>query len=56
MCKKIYPKLVNKTLKYKVLLLTNIINTGGHYIRMQFYVIQPVARVDSELSSYDMIE
>ena len=56
MCRKIYPKLVNKTLKYKVLLLTNTINTRGHYTRIQFYVIQPVTRVDADLSSYDMIE
>ena len=39
-----------------MLLFTGIINTRGHYARQKFYVIQPVARVDSDLSSYDMIE
>ena len=39
-----------------MLLLTGIINTSGHYARKKFYVIQPVIRVDSDLSSYDMIE
>ena len=39
-----------------MLLLTGIINTRGHYARQKFYVIQPVTRVDSNLSSYDMIE
>ena len=39
-----------------MLLLTDIINIRGHYARKKFYVIQPVTRVDSDLSSYDMIE
>ena len=53
-CKKTYPNLIN--LKKWVLLLTGIKNTRGHYARKKFYVIQPVTRVDSDLSSYDMIE
>ena len=39
-----------------MLLLTGIKNTRGHYAHKKFYVIQPVTRVDSDLSSYDMIE
>ena len=54
MCKTTYPKLIN--LKIRVLLLTGIKNTRGHYARKNFYVIQPVTRADSDLSSYDMIE
>ena len=38
-----------------MLLLTGIINTRGHYARQKF-VIQPITRIDSNLSSYDMIE
>ena len=54
MCKKIYPELINKT-------QTENVTTGGyytreHYARQKFYVIQLVTRVDSDLSSYDMIE
>ena len=37
-------------------LLTGIINTRGHYARQEFYIIQLAIRVDSDLSSYDMIE
>lgn len=33
-----------------------MIKTRGHYVRQQFYVTQPVIRVDLDLSSYDMIE
>lgn len=36
--------------------LTSMINTRGRYVRQQFYVTQPVIRVDLDLSSYDMIE
>ena len=36
--------------------LTSMINTCGHYARQQFYITQPVIRVDLDLSSYDMIE
>ena len=39
-----------------MLLHAGIINAGSHYARKKFYVIQPVTRVDSDLSSYDMIE
>ena len=39
-----------------MLLLASIINTHGHYARQKIYVVQPVTRVDSDLSSYDMIE
>ena len=39
-----------------MLLLTDIINIRGHYARKKFYVIQLVTRVDSDHSSYDMIE
>ena len=39
-----------------MLLLTATINSHGHYAHQKFYVIQPVTRVDSDLSSYDMIE
>ena len=55
MCKKTYPELINKT-QNKVLLLTGIINTRGHYARKKIYVIQPVTRADTDLSSYDVIE
>ena len=54
LCKKTYPKLIN--LKIRVLLLTGIKNTRGHYARKNFYVVQPVTRADLDLSSYDMIE
>ena len=40
----------------KMLLLTGIINTRGHYARQKFYVIQPVTRVDSDFSFYDTVE
>lgn len=33
-----------------------MINTRGHFVRKKFYVIQPAARVDLDLLSYDMIE
>ena len=39
-----------------MMLLTGIKNTRGHYARKNFYVVQPVTRADSDLSSYDMIE
>ena len=39
-----------------MLLLASIINTRGHYARRKFYVVQLITRVDSDLSSYDMIE
>ena len=39
-----------------MLLLMGIINTRGHYARCKNLRIQPVTRVDSDLSSYDMIE
>ena len=39
-----------------MLLLTGIKNTRGHYALKKFYIIQPVTRADSDLSSYDMIE
>ena len=54
LCKKTYPKLIN--LKKRVLLLTGIKYTRGHYAHKKFYVIQPITRADSDLSSYDMIE
>ena len=39
-----------------MLLLMDIINTRGHYACQTFYVIQPITRANSDLSSYDMIE
>ena len=39
-----------------MLLLVSIVNTRGHYARQKFYIIQLATRVDSDLSSYDMIE
>ena len=56
MCKKTYPQLINNTQKKEMLLLTSIINTRGHCARKKFYVIQPITRADSDLSSYDMLE
>ena len=56
MCKKTYPQLINNTQKKEMLLLMSIINTRGHCARKKFYVIQPITRADSDLSSYDMLE
>ena len=56
MCKKTYPELTNNIQKKKMLLLTGIVNTRGYCVRKKFYVIQPITRVDSDLSSNDMIE
>ena len=39
-----------------MLLLSGIKNTRDHYARKKFYIIQPVSRADSDLSSYDIIE
>ena len=55
MCKKTYPEPINNTDK-KILLLTGMINTHGHFARRKFYVIQLITRIDLDLSSYDMIE
>ena len=56
MCKKTYPELINKTQIRNVTTHEYILNIRGHYARQKFYVIQPVIRADSDLSSYDMIE
>ena len=58
MCKKLYPNLINKTSKKKkeMLLLTDIINDPRSLCSCKNLCIQPITRVDSDLSSYDMIE
>lgn len=48
-------ELISQTQDKKKLLFTGIINTRGYYAHNKFYVMQPITRVASNLSSYDMM-